>query len=208
MKSLLYKDYLALRFFLLFFLAVTILFLFTGFIQIKSLLPAVTFVALTVPFQLTSVEEKNNSHIYVNSLPVNRNAVVRAKYLFTLLVSTLLIGAAKIVNVISELPSERGFWDLLIAFVGVWGFTAFFYPLYYWLGPIFIKIGLFATFIIIFGIAPVLYNLGVKNNFWGLPELFESYPPLYGFIVIIACAGLLLFFSLLLSSWLYWRKDF
>ena len=57
--------------------------------------------------------------------------------------------------------------------MGVWGFTAFFYPLYYWLGPIFIKIGLFATFIIIFGIAPVLYNLGVKNNFWGLPELFN-----------------------------------
>jgi ABC-2 type transport system permease protein len=207
-KSLLYKDFLALRTFLLFFLASVIFLLLIGFIKINELLPAAAIVAMTIPFQLISVEEKNNSHIFVNSLPVDRNAVVGAKYLFTLLVSTLLIGAAKMVNVFFSLPSERDFWDLLIAFVGIWGFTAVFYPLYYWLGPVFVKIGLFVTFIVAFGVAPMLYNMGVKNNFWGLLEVFESYPSLFWVIVLLAFTGIMLFLSLLLSSWLYRRKDF
>ncbi|MEW9032872.1 MAG: ABC-2 transporter permease [Planifilum fimeticola] len=208
MKSLLYKDFLALRTFLLFFLASVIFLLLIGFIKINALLPAAAVVAMTIPFQLISVEEKNNSHIFVNSLPVNRNAVVRAKYLFTLLVSTLLIGGAKMVNVISELPSENDHWDLLFTLVAVCGFTAAFYPLYYWLGPIFVKIGLFVTFIVAFGVAPMLYNMGVKNNFWGLLEVFESYPSLFLVIVLLVFTALMLFFSLLLSSWLYRRKDF
>ena len=208
MKSLLYKDYLVLRFFLMYFLLFTILLLLTGFIKIHALLPMVSIVALIIPFQLTTSEEKNNSHIFVNSLPVNRNAVVRAKYLFTLLVGALLIGAAKMVDVFFALPSERDFWDLLIAFVGICGFTAVFYPLYYWLGPNFVKIGLFVTFIVTFGVAPMLYNMGVKNNFWGLLEVFESYPSLFWVAVLLAFTGIMLFLSLLLSSWLYRRKDF
>lgn len=208
MKSLLYKDFLSLRTFLSFFLAALTLLLLIGFIEIDALLPAVAFFALIIPFQLISVEEKNNSHIFVNSLPVNRNAVVRAKYLFTLLASALLIGAAKIADIFVALPDERDFWDLLIALVAICGFTAVFYPLYYWLGPIFVKIGLFVTFIVVFGISPMLYNLGVKNNFWGLLKVFESSPPLFRVIVLLAFTGLMLFFSLLLSSRLYRRKDF
>lgn len=207
MKSLLYKDYLVLRLSMLVFLAVVTFLLLIGFSQHTQLM-AVTVFALIIPFQLISVEEKNNSHIFVNSLPVDRNAVVGAKYLFTLLVSAFLIGTAKMVDILLALSSEREFWDLLIALVAVCGFTAVFYPLYYWLGPIFVRIGLLVFFIVVFGIAPMLYNLGVKNNFWGLLEVFDSYPSLFWVVVLLAFTGLLLFLSFLLSSWLYRRKDF
>jgi ABC-2 type transport system permease protein len=205
--SLLYKEYLNQRMYMLFFLAAVILLFSIGFVKINTLLPAATFFALIIPFQLVSVEEKNNSHIFVNSLPVNRNAVVRAKYLFTLMVGVFLIGTAKIVQVFLAFPAGKGFWDVLVALVAVCGFMAVFYPLYYWLGPVFVKIGLFVFFILFFGLAPMVYNIGVKNSFWGLLEVFQSYPPLFWAVLLLGVTGLSLFFSLLLSSWLYRRKD-
>src|SRR5690606_5463557 len=60
-KSLLYKDYLVLRFFLMYFLLFTILLLLTGFIKIHALLPMVSIVALIIPFQLTRRKTKTTA---------------------------------------------------------------------------------------------------------------------------------------------------
>ena len=105
--------------------------------------------------------------------------MVRAQYLSLFLVGALLIGAAKMVDVIFALPSERDFWDLLIAFVGICGFTAVFYPLYYWSGTQLSRSACLSPLSSL-RVAPMLYNMGVKNNFWGLLEVFSRTPPFSG----------------------------
>ena len=77
MKNLLYKEYLLHRFSLL---VGILIFLLLGALNVDSVLFGATVWAMT--FVSSSTEDKNNNHLFVNSLPVRRSEVVRAKYVF------------------------------------------------------------------------------------------------------------------------------
>ena len=123
------------------------------------------------------------------------------------MIGLLLIGLAVLMFVLHGKDPGGGHGYLLMAIVAVGVYTAVYYPLYYWLGPQFVRIALLTLFLLAFVLGPIIFHLGVRNHFWGLLEVFQSYSFLFWTAVLLGFTGLLLFLSLLLSSWLYERKD-
>src|SRR5690606_39684388 len=57
-------------------------------------------------------------------------------------------------------------------------------------------------------ISPWAYNVAVKHNFWGLPELIASLPAVPLYLLLAAATFALLLVSWRVSVWLYSRKSF
>lgn len=210
MASLLYKEFLTQRTVILIYLVVTLLdinifrvddFLFYLFIP--------SFFAIFFTMNTVTLDDRNKSHILLNSLPVSRKEVVTAKFLFAFLFGSLLIGITLIYQTVirPSLP-ENGLLQAVIAVAAISWFASIFFPMYYWLGPSFARIGTYVVFVLAFAVAPMVYNLGKKHNFWGIVDLLQSAPT---YILVALLFGLTL--SILLISWflsvrLYERKEF
>lgn len=208
MVSLLYKEYLVNRTVFLVYLAVAALNIFL-FIKADDSLPIAQLLALFFTISAAAQEDRNNSHIFINSLPVSRKEVVKAKYIFSILFGLFIIGMTIIVQLaFRPFALGRGFMEVIIAIVAVCWFVAVFYPLYYWLGSRFVQIGMFVLSMLGFVFLPMLVNIGARHRFWGIVDLIQSFPYSLLAVLIFGFTGTVLLISLSLSVWLYGRKDF
>lgn len=164
--------------------------------------------AMCFTFSTAAHDDRYNSHVLINSLPVTRKEVVTAKYAFHLAAGIVLITLTLLYRVASgTTPPEDAAGQLLIAAAVIGCFVSVFFPMYYWLGPRFVQIGLFLLFVAFFAAAPIVYHLGVKNHFWGIPGLLRSLPPLPLYGLLTAATLACLWVSWRASVFLYSRKE-
>ena len=212
MISLLYKEFMSLRTVIyVFLLGLGLLFFVTTNTNDNGLafLYPVAVLSWFFTMSIAAQEEKNNSHILINSLPVSRKQVVAAKYLFSILAGLIFIGIALMVHPLFY-PSSQGadMFEVVLTMAATGWFAAIYLPLYYWLGPRFIQIGMFILFFLAFAILPMVINLGMKNDFWGLGEWLRSAPTNVLAIVLLLMTAIILLGSWALSVRIYERKDF
>ncbi|ADL07174.1 ABC-2 transporter permease [Thermosediminibacter oceani] len=208
MLTLIYKEFLITRITLIFYIVISLLYNF-NILSPGPPLPLVTMLATFFQFMVAGQEDKNNSHIFINSLPVTRKQVVVAKYLFSILVGLLLIGLTVVIQWLMPMyPSGNGFVEIIYAVSAICFFTAAFYPLYFWLGAQFVRIGIFAFFIFVFAVAPILVNIAMKKNCWGILGLFLAMPDHLLAALVLGMTIVLMVISAALSIRIYGRKDF
>lgn len=208
MFNILYKEFVVQRTVILAYTVAAILFI-TQLMRVDGPLAVVSMLAMFFTFGTSAHEDKNNSHVLLNSLPVARKEIVTAKYVFHIAFGICLIGLAFIYRtIVGALPKDAALWQYVIAVTVIVWFVSVFFPLYFWLGPRFVQIGMIALFIVMFTAVPLVYNLGVKHNFWGILEFVQSLPSFLLFVIVTAATIVLLIVSRLISVWLYERKQF
>jgi len=187
---------------------VAILFI-TQLIRVDGPMAVISMLAMFFTFGTAAHEDKNNSHVLLNSLPVARKEIVTAKYVFHIAFGICLVGLTFIYRtVIGALPKDAALWQYVIAVTVIVWFVSVFFPMYFWLGPRFVQIGMIVLLIVMFTALPMVYNLGVKHNFWGIPDFIQSLPRFLLFVFATAVTIVFLIVSRLISVWLYERKQF
>ena len=208
MFNILYKEFVVQRTVILAYAVVAILFI-TQLIRVDGPMAVISMLAMFFTFGTAAHEDKNNSHVLLNSLPVARKEIVTAKYVFHIAFGICLVGLTFIYRtVIGALPKDAALWQYVIAVTVIVWFVSVFFPMYFWLGPRFVQIGMIVLLIVMFTALPMVYNLGVKHNFWGILEFVQSLPSFLLFVIVTAATIVLLIVSRLISVWLYERKKF
>jgi len=203
-----HKDWLGNRTVILASLAVLLLGVFRVLPVDGTTLYGVALAIMFV-FATSTQDERTNAHVFVNSLPVSRPDIVTGKYVFNIGMGIIFTGIAILVpGLMDQLPLKAMLTQLLICAGVISGFVSVFMPMYYWLGPRFVQLGLFVTFFLLVAVVPPVHNLAVRNNFWGLLDVLGSLPALPW--QVLTAAGVI---GLLLASWrlsifLYGRKEF
>jgi len=208
MFNILYKEFVVQRTVILAYAVVAILFI-TQLIRVDGPMAVISMLAMFFTFGTAAHEDKNNSHVLLNSLPVARKEIVTAKYVFHIAFGICLVGLTFIYRtVIGALPKDAAMWQYVIAVTVIVWFVSVFFPMYFWLGPRFVQIGMIVLLIVMFTALPMVYNLGVKHNFWGIPDFIQSLPRFLLFVFGTAVTIVFLIVSRLISVWLYERKQF
>jgi len=208
MFNILYKEFVVQRTVILAYAVVAILFI-TQLIRVDGPMAVISMLAMFFTFGTAAHEDKNNSHVLLNSLPVARKEIVTAKYVFHIAFGICLVGLTFIYRtIIGALPKDAAMWQYVIAVTVIVWFVSVFFPMYFWLGPRFVQIGMIVLLIVMFTALPMVYNLGVKHNFWGIPDFIQSLPRFLLFVFATAVTIVFLIVSRLISVWLYERKQF
>lgn len=208
MLNLVYKDFLVHRNVIPAYLVVTALFA-TQVIAVDGPIAIVAMLAIMFTFATAVQDERSNSHLLLNSLPVTRQEIVTAKYVFHLAASLFFVGISVLYWALAgDLSPQAALSQLLIAMGVIVWYMAVFFPLYYWLGPRFVQLGMFILFIIFVAIVPPAYNLAVKHQFWGILDVIRSVPAaqLNLLLTVVTFAALLA--SWRTAVWMYGRKEF
>jgi hypothetical protein len=208
MFNILYKEFVVQRTVILAYAVVAILFI-TQLIRVDGPMAVISMLAMFFTFGTAAHEDKNNSHVLLNSLPVARKEIVTAKYVFHIAFGICLVGLTFIYRtIIGALPKDAAMWQYVIAVTVIVWFVSVFFPMYFWLGPRFVQIGMIVLLIVMFTAVPMVYNLGVKHNFWGIPDFIQSLPRFLLFVFATAVTIVFLIVSRLISVRLYERKQF
>jgi len=206
--NILYKEFVVQRTVILAYAAVALLFS-VQLIRVDGPLAVISMMAMFFTFSTAAHEDKNNSHMLLNSLPVVRKEIVTAKYVFHIVFGICLVGFTVIYQtIIGALPIETALWQFVIAVTVIVWFISVFFPMYFWLGPRFVQFGMIVLFIAMFTAVPIVYNLGIKHNFWGILDIVQSFPNYLLLVLSTAAAVFFLIVSRLISVWLYERKQF
>lgn len=160
-------------------------------------------------------DEKNNSHIVLNSLPISRAGIVRARYASIFLFAILAFGLISILGMMMKaislpFPSRYPGWDdFLGVFFCLTLFSSLFLPLFFRFGYIksrIIGIGMFVT---VFFIPKWSGDYLMRKYGREIPEQLFLTTNGAGFVVGLVIAALfLLFLSYLLSVHFYRNKQF
>lgn len=159
MLSLIYKDIILQKKMFLFALGYAV-FLFFAFRTpefVNGVYVMGSF-AIAYLFLLTSVawDDKNKSEIILNSLPVRREDIVKAKYLFVLVSAALGIAIMGVTGLILKKfglathASYLGWPDALESLTSVAFLSAIYLPFYYRFGSIYMKIINVVIFMLVF----------------------------------------------------------
>ena len=208
MLTLVYKDLIVQRIVILTYSVVTILFA-TQMLSVDAPLVIVAMLAMAFIFASAAHDDRANSHLLLNSLPVTRREIVTAKYVYHVAASLGFVGMAAIARTLLGMMSPHAaLSQTLITMTVITWYLAIFFPMYYGLGPRFVQVGMIVFFVTIMTIAPWAYNVAVKHNFWGLPELIASLPAVPLYLLLAAATFALLLVSWRVSVWLYSKKSF
>lgn len=208
MSTVMYKDFGVERTTMLVYAGVALLF-GSPLLSMGPPLTLLTVLAVMFTFTTAAREDRYQSHVFINSLPVTRREVVTAQYVFHLAVGTGFIALGCIYEAaFGDTEWIRLVWQGIGAAAFIVCYNAFFFPLYYWLGPRFVQIGMRVMFIVLFAVVPLLYNIGVQSGFWGIPNLLASMAPMTFYVVLTALVLMLVVASWRVSVWLYERKEF
>ncbi|MFS8628595.1 MAG: ABC-2 transporter permease [Limnochordales bacterium] len=207
MLKLVYKDFLVHRTLLAVYAALA-LFLTVQFGGAEAPLAGATMVGMFLPFAAANQDDRFNAHVLLNSLPVTRRELVTAKYVFHLAAGVgLMLVAAVGRAALGGVPVPRAL-ELLTNVVVLAVFLSTFFPLYYWLGQRFVYAGMLTLLLIVLAVEPIVYNLAVRNNFWGLLEWLRTLPEWWLYAWPAAAGVLLLAASWRVSVAIYERKEF
>jgi len=207
MRSILYKEFMVGRTMILIYAAAVILFAVPA---VPIFHPVALAACLAAFFLFTSAvhEEINNSHILINSLPVDRKTVVTAKFAYYLAVGVGFVALDVLIEAamgarLPDLARQAG-----IAVLGIAWFVSVFFPLYIWNGSRFVQIVVITLFVMGTVMVPIAQRLGAKFNFWGISDALSSMPDAFLYGLAAAVTAAVLNASLLLSVRLYERKEF
>lgn len=162
-------------------------------------------------------EDKNNSNIILNSLPIKKSWIVYSKYivlLSSIFLSLLIMGTlGAIFKVIAFFQVQRyiGIYDLVVTFITVSLLGSLYYPLYLKLGPKYIKFLNMVMFIALFTIPGLIGEIMEKNNFSlgkKLVQFMQNTPHWFLIILVIVVTCLVLMVSSKISSKIYKNKEF
>lgn len=163
-------------------------------------------------------DEKNRSEVIINSLPVNRDSIVIAKYLSIILY--LVIGvvisavAGLIVTQLGFIENMRiiGIVDILTVFISACLMYSIYYPVYFKFGSLKLKLFNVAMYMLFLFVPNILTSYIQENPDNGLinkiTHFFKNTNSLVlqGGLAIIVL--LLLFVSMLISIKVYKNKEF
>lgn len=208
MLNMVYKEFVVERVSLLVCLGLAILFR-AQLISFDAPLALMSVLSMLFTFGTAAHEDRYQSHILINSLPVTRREIVTAKYVFHILVGLGFIGLAVIhAAVFGGIPRRAALSQSLIGAAVIACFVSVFFPMYYWLGPRFVQIGMRVLFIMLIAVVPTVFNLAAKYGFWGIPEFISSLPATVLPVLLTGMTVILLLASWRASVWLYERKEF
>ena len=127
MLSILYKEFAVQRTAILIFAVLAVLDALLLF-PLPDPLAFGTILAIFFTFSTASHEDKNNSHILLNSLPVDRKEIITAKYAFHIGIGIAFTGLAGILGALSgSWPPGTGPWQTgVFALVIIWFVSLFF----------------------------------------------------------------------------------
>ncbi|NDI35294.1 ABC-2 transporter permease [Chengkuizengella sediminis] len=211
MYNLLRKELLIQRFDIIisFVLITFLLFIQIGIGSPGSPIYITFFVA---PHIMSSFQraDKNNSDILLNSLPVTRKQIVTSQYLGSFL--NIIINMIIILVLVNILKfgfsfGSTSFIDVAAVVTLIMLFISVSIPLFYFLGPLYIRYGL-AGFIILIALTfAIIKNFAEENNYWGLQSTFDKLSvnqlTIFGFITV----SILLVISWMISYRSYQKKD-
>ncbi|WP_042354102.1 ABC-2 transporter permease [Bacillus rubiinfantis] len=209
MYSLMLKEFLLLR---------KMLLLITGFIILFHILenpPVLAFSLAGFMFVSSSgsFESRSNSHIMLNSLPLNRSTIVTAKYIGAVIFGVFAIVIASLCQAFfyfilhtyqQPLPDVR---QLLFGMISILLFTAIYYPILYKFGEKYTRI-IFMIVLLGFILLGQILMYVLKNQVVAIQDFISQFSA-NGLIM----AGSAVTIVLLLASWLltvkiYQAKDF
>ncbi|WP_054949305.1 ABC-2 transporter permease [Numidum massiliense] len=215
MRNLLLKEYMVNRS-TIFISFIAMIFLGTIMFTSEDSLPPVAIAVLFILVILVSsgsVEQKNDSDVLINSLPVTRRQIVATKFMFPLVLGIVFIAymagvraALSLVAPVAVAPVSVA--SALFALVAIGLFTAVYYPLNYLLGPRFMQIGLVVFYLLTFFAFPMLLNIARKYAYWGLLTWWQQTSPVLIALCAAAVTALILVTSWLLTTRVYEQKNF
>ncbi|WP_432409381.1 ABC-2 transporter permease [Wukongibacter sp. M2B1] len=129
----------------------------------------ITIIGYTLMMYITAYDDKNNSEVFLNSLPISRSKIVFSRYLSILVFATIGILSMTIVGfvlksfkLINSWNGVIGFNDLIISSVGLCIVSFLYLPTYFKYGYIKAKIFNWILFAVGFG-GPMLIKGFLKD---------------------------------------------
>jgi len=205
MLNLVRKDILVLKWYYLF---VALYALFFGLLSKVSFTLIGVMPAVILLVMGASVEMRSRTMLFVGSLPVTRNQIVKAKYLSVLVFT--LIGAAVTVAMILinryALDRDDGFTGIMFVYMAAITllYASIYLPIYFWFGA---KGGQFVTFITIFLMAAAISALSNRlSEPKQVGQFGEMSSAAWG-SCIMASAALIFVISAIVSMRIFRKKD-
>lgn len=206
MLNMVRKDFIVHRVSLLVYLAVIVV-LHTPLFPIDGPLALVTMLAAFFSFGVVTQDDRYNVDVLLNSLPVNRTDIVSARYLFHLSMGLCFIAVSLAGQIIAGASPATALSQALVALATIAVFGAVFFPMYYWLGSRFLRLGMVVVTLLLVSIGPIVQYMTEKNYLPGVERIASLSPgPLYALLGL----GVVV---VLLGSWrtsvaLYMRREF
>lgn len=205
MKQLLLKEYYTNQ---MTYIYTIVFFLITAWAvtdshQVPSFL-SVLFAGIFL-FSSSHVDEQNNSHILINSLPVNRRLVISSKYLSALIVGTLLIILTVGINLLIPAYSPLTEVNIALSVAAIIITIALYYPAYIIFGPRFMGYVFITFFIGLLGIGPLIFNTDLLDTIINFLQQKSTVAFISG---IIAASIVVLTLSWMISLRVYGAKQF
>lgn len=169
-------------------------------------------------FSAIGYDEKNNSDIFLLSLPIKKHSIVIAKYLsvfvFSIIGITISGSIGVIINISGFLPEFRfiNFIDIITSFITMGFLMSLYYPFYFKFGSINIKL-LNICFFMIFFFAPssiVKFLVSNKDNplLQDMVQIITNISPSIFGLLMMCIVIIIMIISSLISVRIYQNKDF
>ena len=169
-------------------------------------------------YNVVNYDDKNKSEIILNSLPITREEIVKAKYISTFVYAIIGIMYATIIGSIAKLigfsvyTMSTSLFDIFIIFIAVCIFSAVFFPVYFKFGAIKARIFNTLLFMIIFFAPITAVEYAAKNPNNNLVQkmnyFINSTSSLLQYSLVIVIGLTILLISLLISLRIYKNKEF
>lgn len=204
----------------LIFSLVYLAFILVAFQGLGEVMYPMGLVAITYMLSMTdcAYEEKNKTDLLLNSLPINRRNIVASKYISALLYAVMgtlaymvMITVVRLLNI--PLKTYALSLEILISgftvvclMVGLW------FPIYFRLGYIKMRVVNFVLFFLFFFGSSFLINYFESKKYdpWdnGIISFINSQSDITIGLMLIVIIALYMILSFLLSVWFYNRREF
>lgn len=130
--------------------------------------------------------------------------MVTAKYVFNILLGWTFVGMAAVVYSLLHASNGISMLEAGLAMASVVWYAAVFFPMYYWLGPRFVQLGMILFFLFTFVLVPM-----VRSQIH-VPDMIRWLPSASWFALsaVFFLTSAILFISWSLSVRIYGSKDF
>lgn len=161
-------------------------------------------------------EQKRDSEVILNSLPVNRNDIVLSKYLYIGVLIGLFSVSLSVISVIfsfifnGNIDRIFHFSYLVIAFVVIGIVYSIYYPLYFKLGKTKIRLVTLFLYILMFMLPSGYTNLMTNNQSYFFSRVIPFVESNFNLVLICLTliTSMLLTASYEITSKIYKRKEF
>lgn len=208
MQALLHKEYLVNRQVILMTIIILILggVIMADSFQIPMFLPLI-FGAIQ-PFSDAKNEDLSRSDILINSLPTTRKKVVLSKYLFSIIIVFFYFSLVYVINAVMPVFEANTLKETLLSGMVAVLFLALYYPIFYFLGPRFLTVGMSVlAFLVLVVVFPVI-NIGARNEYWGIQTYINSLSEIQLMTTTLIISITFIAVSYFLSGSIYKKRDF